>query len=93
MMSNIIRITVTDIETNESSVREIPAGEYVVVTSSPCYVASRSEYPRKGTHVIVIKGQHATLATVEAGSDEHREAYDIEGRRGHSGGRADDDNV
>lgn len=55
----ILRITVTDLETGDSEIREIPKGEYFILCTAPCYVAHTNSYPTKGTHVLTIKGRTA----------------------------------
>ena len=53
----VLRITVEDLETGEKESRDIPAGEYFILTTSPCYVAHTDSYPQKGTHILTIKGR------------------------------------
>lgn len=55
----VLRITVEDLETGDTDTTEIPAGEYVVLTTEPCRVAHTSSYPQKGTHIVTIKGRTA----------------------------------
>lgn len=55
----ILRITVEDLETGETESREIPAGEYFILCTSPCHVAHTNSYPGKGTHIITVKGRTA----------------------------------
>jgi hypothetical protein len=55
----MLRITVEDLETDEKETREMPAGEYFVLCTAPCYVAHTSSYPQKGTHILTIKGRTA----------------------------------
>ena len=55
----VLRITVEDLETGERQVQEIPRGEYVILTTSPCYVDGTQAYPTRGTHVITVKGRTA----------------------------------
>lgn len=56
---NVLRITVEDLETGEKETRDIPAGEYVVLTTEPCHVDGTQFYPRTGTAVVTIKGRTA----------------------------------
>lgn len=53
----VLRVTVTDVATGESETAEVPAGDYLLLTTAPCYVASTQAYPLKGTHVLTIKGR------------------------------------
>lgn len=55
----ILRITIEDLETGDRETRDIPAGEYFILTTSPCYVAHTNSYHGKGTHVITVKGRTA----------------------------------
>lgn len=55
----ILRVTVEDLETGDKESKEMPAGEYFILTTSPCYVAHTNSYPQKGTHVLTIKGRTA----------------------------------
>lgn len=51
----VLRITVHDLESGEQEVKEIPAGEYFILTTAPCHVSSTQAYPAKGTHVITVR--------------------------------------
>jgi hypothetical protein len=55
----VLRITVEDLETGEQEVTEIPRGEYVILTTFPCYVAATRSYPTTGCHVITVEGRTA----------------------------------
>jgi hypothetical protein len=55
----VLRITVEDLETGDTETKEMPAGEYFILTTSPCYVAHTSSYPSKGTHIVTVKGRIA----------------------------------
>lgn len=55
----VLRITVEDLETGEQQTQELPAGEYFILTTSPCYVAHTNSYPQRGTHVVTVKGRTA----------------------------------
>ena len=55
----ILRVTVEDLETGEKETKDMPAGEYFILTTSPCYVAHTSSYPSKGTHIVTVKGRTA----------------------------------
>lgn len=56
----ILRVTVEDLETGDKETQELPAGEYFILCTSPCYVAGTQSYPGKGTHVLTIKGRTAS---------------------------------
>lgn len=56
----VLRITVEDLETGDQETREMPKGEYFILTTSPCYVAHTNSFPTKGTHVITVKGRTAS---------------------------------
>lgn len=55
----ILRITSEDLETGDTQTMEIPAGEYVVITTEPCHVDGVQGYPLKGTYILTIKGRTA----------------------------------
>lgn len=55
----VLRVQVTDLLTGESETTEIPAGEYLILATDPCHVASVQAYPAKGTHVLTVKGRTA----------------------------------
>jgi len=57
--ATVLRVTCTDLVTGESETTEIPPGEYLLLTTEPCFLASTQAYPAKGTHVITIKGRTA----------------------------------
>lgn len=58
-MTAVLRVTVEDVETGEQQTTELPAGEYLVIATDPCHVASTQAYPTSGTHVLTIKGRTA----------------------------------
>lgn len=55
----VLRITCEDLVTGDKQTAEIPAGEYVLLTTEPCHVAHTQAFPAKGTHVITVKGRTA----------------------------------
>jgi hypothetical protein len=55
----MLRVTVEDLETGDKQTRELPKGEYFILTAAPCYVAHTNSYPAKGTHILTIKGRTA----------------------------------
>ena len=60
----MLRITVEDLETGDKETREMPAGEYFLLTTAPCYVAHTQTHAN-GTHVLTIKGRINRPATPE----------------------------
>ncbi|MCW2601825.1 MAG: hypothetical protein JWM02_3654 [Frankiales bacterium] len=55
----VLRVTCEDLVTGEKQTVDLPAGEYLLLTTEPCHVASTQAYPAKGTHVITVKGRTA----------------------------------
>lgn len=55
----VLRVTVEDLETGDKETKEMPKGEYFILTTAPCHVAHTSSYPAKGTHILTIKGRTA----------------------------------
>ena len=55
----VLRVTCEDLLTGEKQTADLPAGEYLLLTTEPCHLASTQAYPSKGTHVITIKGRTA----------------------------------
>lgn len=53
-----LRITVEDLETGASSTRDIPAGDYILVTAAPCFLDGIQTYSNR-THVLTVKGRTA----------------------------------
>lgn len=51
-----IRITVEDLETGEKQTRDMPSGDYFILTTEPAYVAHTNTFAN-GTHVITVKGR------------------------------------
>ena len=56
-MTAVIRVTVEDLVDGTTQSVEVPAGDYLLIATPPCYVASTQAYPAKGTHVVTIKGR------------------------------------
>lgn len=52
----VLRITVEDLETGEKESRELPAGDYFMLTTEPAYVDGIQAF-KNGTHVVTIKGR------------------------------------
>lgn len=48
----MLRITVEDLETGDRETKEMPKGEYFILTTSPCHLAHTNVYPGKGTVVL-----------------------------------------
>ena len=53
---SVLRITVEDLSTGEVQTRELPAGDYLLLTTEPAWVAHIQTY-KNGTHVVTIKGR------------------------------------
>ncbi len=51
-----IRITVEYLETGETETRDVPFGDYFIVTTEPAHVAHINTFAN-GTHVITVKGR------------------------------------
>ena len=51
-----IRITVEDLETGETQTRDVPPGDYALLTTEPAHVAHINAFAN-GTHVVTIKGR------------------------------------
>lgn len=52
----MLRVTVEDLETGEKETLDVPAGDYVMLTTAPAYVAHTNVFAN-GTHVVTIKGR------------------------------------
>ena len=52
----VLRITVEDLEAGEKQSRDLPGGDYFLVTTEPAYVDGIQAY-KNGTHVVTIKGR------------------------------------
>jgi hypothetical protein len=57
-MSTVLRVTAVDVETGDEETVDLPAGEYLLLTTAPCRQAHVQAYGN-GTHVITIKGHRA----------------------------------
>lgn len=55
----VLRVTVEDMATGARETSDVPAGEYLLICTAPCYESSVQAYPAKGTHVITVKGRTA----------------------------------
>lgn len=51
-----IRVTVEDLETGEKETRDVPSGDYFLVTTEPAHIAHINTFAN-GTHVITVKGR------------------------------------
>lgn len=49
-----VRVTVEDLESGERDVREIPAGDYIIVCAEPCHIHGVQVHSN-GTHVVTVK--------------------------------------
>lgn len=52
----MLRIIVEDLETGEKETREIPSGDYFMLTTQPAYVDGVQTFSN-GTHIVTIKGR------------------------------------
>lgn len=53
-----LRVTVEDLETGQSSTRDVRAGDYIIVTAAPCFLDGVQSYNTR-THVLTVKGRTA----------------------------------
>lgn len=72
-MSHEFRVTVEDLKTGDRKVTEVAAGDYVLTTFDPCYVASAQRYLKAGTVVVTIRDHRPqdaprTIASEPGGS-------------------------
>jgi hypothetical protein len=51
-----IRVTVEDLKTGEKQTRDVPPGDYMLLTTEPAHVAHINAFAN-GTHVVTIKGR------------------------------------
>lgn len=51
-----IEVTVVDEQTGERETRRVEDGDYVIICTDPCHVASTQAHGN-GTHVITVKGR------------------------------------
>lgn len=49
-----LRVTVEDLETGDKGERIVPDGDYILITSEPCYLDGMQVYAK--THVLTVKG-------------------------------------
>lgn len=59
MTRPVVRLTVEDLVEGGSESVEMPAGDYYIICTAPCYESNIQVYPGKGTHVITLKGRIA----------------------------------
>ena len=57
-MSRAVEVTVVDLDTNESETKQISDGDFILVTTDPCWLAGSQRYAEKGTTVLTIKNHH-----------------------------------
>jgi hypothetical protein len=53
-----IRVTVVDEQTGDTEETVVPDGEYLLLTTDPCFLAHTAAHAN-GTHVLTIKGRTA----------------------------------
>jgi hypothetical protein len=51
----MLRITVLDLETGDTETAEMPAGEYFILCTAPCYVAHTQSFGGGKTVQLTIK--------------------------------------
>lgn len=51
----ILRVTVEDLETGDTETAEMPAGEYFILTTEPCYVGHTQVFGGGKTVQLTIK--------------------------------------
>lgn len=56
----VCRITTEDLVTGEIDVTELPAGDYAVTVTSPCYLDGMQSYRGGRTVVLTIKDREPT---------------------------------
>ena len=52
----MIRITLEHLKTGEKQTRELPSGDYFLLTTAPAWVNGIRVY-KNGTHIVTIKGR------------------------------------
>ncbi len=52
----VARITVEDLETGEKVTRDLPSGDYFLLTTEPAWTDGIQAF-KNGTHVVTIKGR------------------------------------
>ena len=52
----MLRITVEDLATGETQSRDLPSGDYFLLTAEPAYVDGIRVF-KNGTHLVTIKGR------------------------------------
>lgn len=55
-----MRVTVEDLETGEKQERVIPPGEYVLVTTEPCWLSGAVAH-KNGTVVLTVKDHRPSV--------------------------------
>lgn len=70
MSAKGIRVTVLDHESGDIQIAEVPAGEYLLLTTTPCWLA-HTQMHSNGTHVLTVKGR--LLKTREPARSDERE--------------------
>lgn len=53
--SPVLRVTVEDLESGETQTTEIPAGDYVILTTDPCHLHHINAHAN-GTVMLTVKG-------------------------------------
>jgi hypothetical protein len=59
-MTRAIQVTVLDLDTNETETKQIDSGDFLLITTEPCYLAGTQRFPQKGTTILTVKDHHPT---------------------------------
>lgn len=57
MSKPAIRVTVEDLASGDEETQVINEGDYLLITTEPCYLSHTQAYPKSGTHQLTIKGR------------------------------------
>lgn len=57
MAEGVIEVTVKDLATSEEDTQVVANHDYLLITTGDCHIAHVQSYPKKGTHVITVKGR------------------------------------
>lgn len=63
-----VRVSVVDLETGDTSEQIVPDGDYMILTTEPCYVDGIQSYAN-GTHVLTVKGRRERAERVAGVSE------------------------
>lgn len=54
--SSGLRVTVEDLDTGEAETKDLPAGDYLIITTAPAYLDGRVHH-KNGTAILTVKGR------------------------------------